>query len=101
MRRESARQLLTHAQEMLALYRQQGPCAILIAGDMNTSLDDPKFTGDPTLRAFRAAGFHWTHEGVPFASRTTSSLTSTSRAPNQSTMTATPVPTVSVIGIAS
>jgi endonuclease/exonuclease/phosphatase family metal-dependent hydrolase len=71
MRRESVRQLLTHAQEMLTLYRQRGPCAVLIAGDMNTSLDDPKFAADPSLKALRAAGFHWTHEGVPFASRTT------------------------------
>ncbi len=71
MRRESARQLLAHASEMLALYRQRGPCALIIAGDMNTSLDDPKFADDPTLRALQGAGLYWTHEGVPFAKRTT------------------------------
>ena len=71
LRRESARQLLAHAKEMLALYRPRGQCAVLVGGDMNTSLDDPKFAADPTLRAFRLAGFHWTHEGVRFAKRTT------------------------------
>jgi endonuclease/exonuclease/phosphatase family metal-dependent hydrolase len=71
MRRESARQLLAHVKEMLALYRQRGPCAVLVGGDMNTSLDDPKFAAEPTLRAFRFAGFHWTHESIPFAKRTT------------------------------
>jgi hypothetical protein len=71
MRRESVRQLLTHAKEILALYRQRGPSALLIGGDMNTSLDDPKFGPDPSLRALRLAGLHWTHEGVEFAKRTT------------------------------
>jgi hypothetical protein len=57
MRCESARQLMVHAKEMLALYRQRGECAVLIGGDMNTSLDDPKFAADPTLKAFRISGF--------------------------------------------
>jgi hypothetical protein len=38
---------------------------------MNTSLDDPKFAADSSVRAMIAAGFHWTHEGVPFEKRTT------------------------------
>ena len=71
MRAESARQLLAHVREMLALYSQRGPCAVVVAGDMNTSTDDPKFATDPTIRGFTGAGLWWTHEGVPFANRTT------------------------------
>lgn len=71
MRAESTRQLIAHMQEMLALYGKRGPCAIIVAGDMNTSSDDPKFAGDPTLQGFKDSGLWWTHTGVPFATRTT------------------------------
>jgi endonuclease/exonuclease/phosphatase family metal-dependent hydrolase len=71
LRQAATRQLLTHAQEMIATYGKRGPVAVVIGGDMNTSLDDPKFAADRTLRALIDAGFHWTHQGVPFAQRTT------------------------------
>jgi endonuclease/exonuclease/phosphatase family metal-dependent hydrolase len=71
MRAESARQLLAHVRDMVALYSRRGPCAVVVAGDMNTSGDDPKFAKDPTLRGLIGAGLWWTHEGVPFANRTT------------------------------
>lgn len=71
MRQEATKQLLKHSQEMLALYGRRGPCAVVIGGDLNTSLDDPKFKEDQTLPALIKAGFHWTHEGVPFAERAT------------------------------
>jgi endonuclease/exonuclease/phosphatase family metal-dependent hydrolase len=71
MRAESARQLLAHVRDMVALYSKRGPCAVVVAGDMNTSADDPKFAGDPTLRGLAGAGLWWTHQGVPFADRTT------------------------------
>lgn len=71
MRHESSRQLLQHVAEMLKLYGKRGPCGVVVAGDMNTSLDDPKFEPDASVRALIAAGFHWAHEGVPFAKRTT------------------------------
>ena len=71
MRAESARQLLAHVRDMLALYTPRGRCAVVIGGDMNTSTDDPKFATDPTLRGFIGAGLWWTHTGVPFANRTT------------------------------
>lgn len=71
MRAESARQLLAHVRDMVALYSRRGPCAVVVAGDMNTSADDPKFAKDPTLRGFTGAGLWWTHEGVAFAQRTT------------------------------
>lgn len=71
MRAESARQLIQHMQEMLAIYGKHGKCAIVVAGDMNTSVDDPKFASDPTMTGFMESGLWWTHKGVPFANRTT------------------------------
>ena len=71
MRHESSRQLLQHVAEMLKVYSTRGPCGVIVAGDMNTSIDDPKFAADASIRALRAAGFYWTHEGVPFEKRTT------------------------------
>src|SRR4029450_2208462 len=71
MRHESSRQLLQHVSEMLKVYAQRAPCGVIVAGDMNTSLDDPKFGSDASIRALIAAGFYWTHEGVPFEKRTT------------------------------
>jgi hypothetical protein len=56
---------------MLKVYGKRGPCGVIVAGDMNTSLDDPKFAPDASVRALIAAGFHWTHEGIPFEKRTT------------------------------
>ncbi len=71
MRAESARQLIQHMQEMLAIYGKHGKCAIVVAGDMNTSVDDPKFASDPTMAGLMDSGLWWTHKGVPFANRTT------------------------------
>jgi len=71
MRQVATRQLLLHVEEMLELYSQRGPTAVVIGGDMNTSLDDPRFAAEQTLPALIKAGCHWTHEGVPFANRTT------------------------------
>lgn len=70
-RQESGRQLLIHAQEMQKLYGARGACGLLLGGDMNTSLDDPKFEKEQTLHALTAAGFHWTFAGVPFPTRIT------------------------------
>ena len=71
MRQESARQLLAHVEEMVTLYSRRGPVAVLIGGDLNTSLDDPRFTPEQTLRAFQKAGLHWAHDGVPMEKRVT------------------------------
>ena len=70
-RQEAAKQLLNHTQEMLALYSARGASALVVAGDMNTSLDDKKFENEKTLQALMGAGFQWTFEGVPFATRIT------------------------------
>jgi endonuclease/exonuclease/phosphatase family metal-dependent hydrolase len=71
MRAESTRQLIRHIHEMVALFGKQGPCAVVVAGDLNTSSDDPKFAADPTISGLTEAGLYWTHKGVPFANRTT------------------------------
>jgi len=70
-RQESAKQLLRHTDEMLELYSPRGGCFFVVAGDMNTSLDDPKFEKEKTLHAIRGSGFRWTFEGVPFEKRIT------------------------------
>ena len=70
-RQAAAKQLIKHASEMVALYGKRGPCAVVIGGDLNTSLDDPKFAQDLTLPALIRTGFRWSFDGVPFAKRTT------------------------------
>lgn len=71
MRQVATRQLLQHAHEMLAIYSRRGPSAVVIGGDLNTSLDDPRFKDDQSLPALLKAGYHWTHAGVPMAQRAT------------------------------
>lgn len=71
MRAESARQLIAHICGMVALYGKRGPCAVIVAGDLNTSMDDPKFASDPTMAGLMEAGLWWAHKGVPFEKRTT------------------------------
>ena len=56
---------------MLSLYSARGSCFFVVAGDMNTSLDDKKFEKEETLHALMKSGFRWTFEGVPFSSRIT------------------------------
>lgn len=71
MRKESARQLLSHSVRMTELYRDQNLAALLIGGDFNTSLDDNRFAGEMSLSAFKQAGFRWNHDGIPFQDRIT------------------------------
>lgn len=70
-RHEAGRQLLVHSDQMLKVYAPRGACALLVGGDLNTSLDDPRFEKEQTLHSLTAAGFHWTFAGVPFAKRIT------------------------------
>src|SRR5690606_24704785 len=69
--RESTRQLLRHLQEMLRIYGARGACAVVIGGDLNTSLEDPRFAEERSLRALISAGLHWTFNDVPFGKRVT------------------------------
>jgi endonuclease/exonuclease/phosphatase family metal-dependent hydrolase len=70
-REESSRQLQRHVQDMLAVYSPTGPCSILIAGDWNTSLDDPRFANEATLRDMLLFGLDWGWSQVPFSRRVT------------------------------
>jgi hypothetical protein len=44
---------------------------LLIGGDFNSSLDDPQFASDLSVRAMKKAGLDWVHEGIPFEERIT------------------------------
>lgn len=59
VREESSRQLLAHVKAMQAAYGKLGKVAVIIGGDMNTSLDDPRFGAERTLRNFVSAGYTW------------------------------------------
>ena len=72
-REEAMRQLLRHEQAMLAKYAQMGTVALtIVGGDMNTSLDDPRFAAETTLRDLRSRGaLQWAWQGVPADARLT------------------------------
>lgn len=71
MREESARQLIKHVAEMEKAYASMGKVGVIIGGDFNTSLDDPKFRDEKTLATLQQAGFEWCWKGVPFEDRVT------------------------------
>lgn len=71
MREESARQLLDHVRAMEKAYASMGHVAVVIGGDFNSSLDDPKFAEEKTLTMFKKAGFDWSWADVPFEQRVT------------------------------
>jgi hypothetical protein len=71
MREESTRQLLSHAAAMEKAYSRMGTVGIVMGGDFNTSLDDPRFSAETTLRDLVKAGYQWCWEGVPFEDRVT------------------------------
>jgi endonuclease/exonuclease/phosphatase family metal-dependent hydrolase len=71
MRQQASRQLLEHAVSMLEIYSRRGECVLLIGGDFNSSVDDPQFINDQSVRALQFAGLSWIHAGVPFEKRVT------------------------------
>jgi len=71
MREAASHQLLTHMQRMITLYSKRAPCAVLVGGDFNTSLDDPRFQPERTLRWFQAIGLQWGFHSIPFSQRIT------------------------------
>jgi endonuclease/exonuclease/phosphatase family metal-dependent hydrolase len=71
MREESARQLLSHVAAMEKAYAPLGTVSVVIGGDFNTSLDDPKFAAEKTLPILTQAGFQAAWENVPFKDRVT------------------------------
>ena len=71
-REEASRQLLVHAQAAAARWTAPERLRLLVVGgDMNTSLDDPAFAAERTLRGWLDAGFRWGWEGVPLPRRLT------------------------------
>ena len=72
MREEAARQLLVHEAAMMKAYAGLGRVELaVVGGDLNTSLDDPRFEKEATLRSWVSAGFRWVWEGVPLGDRLT------------------------------
>jgi endonuclease/exonuclease/phosphatase family metal-dependent hydrolase len=65
-REESSRLLRGHIAKMRAIYEKSYPkIAVLVGGDFNTSIIDPRFEREQTLRTFRQEGFAWGLEGQP------------------------------------
>jgi len=71
MREESERQLLSHVQAMQEVYAKLGSITCVIGGDFNTSLDDPHFGREKTLRELIKHGFSWAWQSTPLSSRMT------------------------------
>lgn len=70
-RTEASRQFLEHVAGTIKDYTSKGKLAVLLGGDFNTSLDDSRFSGDPSLRMLLSAGFFWTFDGVSLTDRNT------------------------------
>lgn len=71
-RETSTKQLLAHANEMEKIYgKAYRHVVVVLAGDFNTSLDDPRFQSERTLRDIRKAGYTWTWERTPVDERIT------------------------------
>ena len=64
IREEASRQLLSHIEAMKRAYEPLGQIAWLIGGDFNTSLDDPRFAAEITLRNLLKNGFAWIWQDV-------------------------------------
>jgi endonuclease/exonuclease/phosphatase (EEP) superfamily protein YafD len=71
IRQEASRQLLSHIEAMKHAYSGLGQLAWVIGGDFNTSLDDPRFGEENTLRNLVKSGFSWIWQNVPTNSRMT------------------------------
>jgi endonuclease/exonuclease/phosphatase (EEP) superfamily protein YafD len=71
IRQESIRQLRSHMNAMEAVYGKLGTITWIIGGDFNTSLDDPRFATETTLRSLMTNGFAWAWQNVPLGLRTT------------------------------
>ncbi len=70
-REESARQLLSHVEAMKKAFGGMGAVTVVLGGDFNTSLDDPRFKDEKTLTMLQDAGFTWAWKGIAPAGRVT------------------------------
>jgi endonuclease/exonuclease/phosphatase family metal-dependent hydrolase len=59
VRQESIRQLRSHIDAMEKAYSGVGSITWIIGGDFNTSMDDPQFAQETSMRDLMAAGFSW------------------------------------------
>jgi endonuclease/exonuclease/phosphatase family metal-dependent hydrolase len=71
MREEAMRQLLDHAAAMEKAYASLGQITVIVGGDFNTSVDDPKFSSEKTIKEIMNAGYTWCWTNKPFADRVT------------------------------
>ena len=73
LREEASRQVLAHEEATAAAWaRTDRLRLVIVGGDLNTSLDDPKFAAETTLRDWLGAGgFRWGWEAVPLLRRLT------------------------------
>ena len=71
IRQEATRQLLAHIDAMKRAYGGLGQLSWIIGGDFNTSLDDPRFAAETTLRTLQKNEFSWVWQNVPLNSRMT------------------------------
>src|SRR3954470_6013581 len=71
IRQEAARQLLSHMAAMEKAYANMGRLAWIVGGDFNTSLDDPRFAAETSLRQLVKSGLSWAWQNVPASSRMT------------------------------
>ncbi|MFL6515100.1 MAG: endonuclease/exonuclease/phosphatase family protein [Chthoniobacterales bacterium] len=71
IRQESTRQLLSHIAAMEKAYASMGHLAWIVGGDFNTSLDDPRFAAETSLRQLLKSGLSWTWQNVRANSRMT------------------------------
>lgn len=71
-KREAAgRQLGGHMEKIADHFVDQGKISWLLAGDFNTSLDDPRFESEATMRHLLENGLKWSFEGIPATERET------------------------------
>lgn len=71
LRQESMRQLVSHMGAMETAYGKLGTISWIVGGDCNTSLDDPQYSRETTLRSLMNNGFGWIWQGTPLGSRIT------------------------------
>jgi endonuclease/exonuclease/phosphatase (EEP) superfamily protein YafD len=71
LRQESIRQLQSHMEAMEKAYGALGTLTWIVGGDLNTSLDDPRFASETTLPTLMKGGFFWVWQGVPPSSHVT------------------------------
>jgi len=71
IRQEATRQLLAHIDAMKRAYAGLGQLSWVVGGDFNTSLDDPRFAPETTLRTLLKNEFAWAWQNVPLNSRMT------------------------------